>query len=222
MSKTKISNWRVPVLLLVFGLINIAFGTIQLSSIAAGPAADGSISEMTSPQYLITPIPVLIHIISGIAFNLLTPLQFVPALRKRAPKLHRWSGRFLMITGLGAAISGIYMNQYFPAFGTGWKYAAVLVFGIGMVVSLMLGLRAILKRDVKSHNFWMMRAVVIGLGPATQRLIILPIYFATGEMSILMIEIGVWAGFLINLAAGEMILRNHYKPKKGLRHAPAE
>lgn len=221
-SKPRISNWRVPLFLFLFGLVNIAFGTIQLTTIAAGPAADGSISEMTSPQYLITPLPVVAHIVCGIFFNIMAPLQFIPGFRKRAPQFHRWSGRLLFVTGLGAAGTGMYMNQYFPDFGTGWKYAAVLIFSFGMMASLILGLRAILKRDVKCHNEWMMRAVMIGLGPATQRLLILPIYFATGEMSILMIEIGVWAGFLVNIVIGELILRSHYKPRKALRHAPAE
>ncbi|AVX03325.1 hypothetical protein MXMO3_00793 [Maritalea myrionectae] len=221
-TKPRISNWRLPLFLFIFGLVNIAFGTIQLSSIAIGPAADGALNEMTSPQYFITPVPVIFHIVCGIFFNVLAPLQFVPALRKRVPKFHRWSGRLLLIAGLGAAASGMYMNQFFPAFGTGWKYAAVLIFSFGMIASLLLGLRAILNRDVKCHNEWMMRAVMISLGPATQRLLILPIYFATGQMSILMIEIVMWAGFLINIAVGEMILRSHYKPRKALRHAAAE
>jgi len=115
----------------------------------------------------------------------------------------------------------MYMNQYFPAFGTGWKYAAVLVFSIGMIFSLILGLRAILRRDVKAHNFWMMRAVAIGLGPATQRLIMIPVFLATGEMSMLAIEIIMWAGFLINVVVGEAILHSHYKPRKAIRHAAA-
>lgn len=204
MSKKPSSGWLGPILLLLLGSLNILSGAFQLDSIFQGP--DLPIAETESPHYHLTPFPIVIHIIAGILFNLLAPFQFAPSILKKWPQYHRWMGRVLAISALGVAFSGIWMNENFPVFGGFLKYSGVHLSAIGLILSLALSIRFILRRNVRKHRIWMMRAIALGLGPATQRLIILPVFFAYGLPSELAIGLLVWGGYIINLGFVEWVL----------------
>ena len=63
--------------------------------------------------------------------------------------------------GLAAAASGLWMAVYYdlPAHDNALLEAFRLVFGTLMIVSLVLGVTSILRRDVSAHRLWMMRAM---------------------------------------------------------------
>lgn len=198
------ANWLVPLGLLLLGGLNVLFGAMQLDTIQQGPPAVPD--EFTTMQYFATPIPIVLHIVSGIILNLMSPFQFAPSFRRRWPGWHRWSGRLLIISGVLAALTGMWMNQFFPAYGAPFKYPGVMVNSVGLMVSFGLSLRLILVGDVPGHRAWMMRAVAFGLGPATQRLFFIPIFLVYGMMSDLVIGLIIWFGFLVNLAVVEWVL----------------
>lgn len=198
------SNWRVPLLLLMLGSLNVLFGALQLDTIRQGPPSVPE--EFTTMQYFATPIPIVLHIVAGIAFNLLGPFQFAPSLRQRWPGWHRWTGRLLIIAGVLVGLTGLWMNQFFPAYGGLLKYTGVIVNSIGLVASLGIALQVILAGDVRRHRAWMMRAIAFGLGPATQRLFILPYFFIYGMPNDLVIGLVIWFGFLVNLSVVEWVL----------------
>ena len=84
MTAKPISDWLVPGLLLALGALNVLFGALPLTMIQQGPLAVPDV--FTSRHYFEAPIPIVLHIISGIIFNLLDPLPFVVErvlLRKR-------------------------------------------------------------------------------------------------------------------------------------------
>jgi uncharacterized membrane protein YozB (DUF420 family) len=63
---------------------------------------------------------------------------------------------------------------YAPPDGTGpVLYAARIVFGLAMSVSIVAGFAAILRRAVSSHRAWMARGYAIALGAATQMLVLM-------------------------------------------------
>ncbi len=107
------------------------------------------------------------------------------------------------------------MNEVFPAFGSGLKYCAVITFGVSMLISLALGLHAILRRNIQHHRAWMMRAIAMGLGPAVQRLILLPVILAYGEINTLVIELVVWSSYFLNLAVVEWTLLRERRSASG-------
>ena len=199
------SNWVGPGLLLLLGSLNILSGAMQLDKLWLGPP--DSPDEFTAMHYFASPIPIVFHIIAGTIWNLFGPLQFVPKIRRKWPKFHRYSGRFLVLSGFIVGITGLWMNHFFPAYGGPAKYISIVVHSIGIMVSLSIALQAIFKRDIKRHELWMMRAVAIGLSPATQRVFILPIYFITGDVSDLVIGVGMWSAFVVNLGFVEWARR---------------
>ena len=52
----------------------------------------------------------LIHILPGALFLVLAPLQFVPGIRAKHLRLHRWMGRVLLISGLIIGTSALVMS----------------------------------------------------------------------------------------------------------------
>lgn len=207
MTRFPFANWLVPLSLLALGGLQVSSGAFQLTLIQQGPPPEGAESLFVSPHYFQTPFPILVHIVSGIVFSLLAPFQFAIPVRRRWPLWHRWSGRVVFATGILVALSALWMNQYFPVFGGLLKYAGILVFSLGLILSLGQAVRAIVTRDIQRHRAWMMRAMAIGLGGATQRVFLLPVFVINGGLGELTIGLGVWSGFLLNLAVAEWVLR---------------
>src|SRR5918911_2440857 len=99
-------------------------------------------------------------------------LPVAAGFRRRRPGWHRAAGRLLVGCGLLVGLSGLWMTLFSarPDGSGHLLYASRLVFGSAMVVSVVLGVAAILRRDVSRHRAWMTRGYAIGLGAATQML----------------------------------------------------
>lgn len=197
--------WWQTAGLLLLGLIPILTGSMQLFTINHG-LTTGEILDPTAANYIAHPWPIVTHILAGSAFNLLGPWQFVAPIRQRWPLLHRTAGRVFFLAAILVALSALWMNLFFPAFGGGVKFYSNLLFGLGLLFALGLSLRAVLRRDIRNHRAWIMRAYGIGLGVATQRLILLPVYMIAGDISDAVLGAGLLAGWLLNLAVVEWVL----------------
>jgi hypothetical protein len=84
-------------------------------------------------------------------------------------------GRLLVGAGLVAALSGLWMTQFYrlPAHDGALLYGFRLLFGSLMAVSIVLGFAAIRRREIARHRAWMMRGYALGLsigrGSSTSR-----------------------------------------------------
>ncbi len=76
-----------------------------------------------------------------------------------------------------------------------------------MVLFICLGLAAIRRRDIAPHLAWMMRGYAIGLGAGTQALTHLPYFLFPGIQGELTRALAMGAGWAINLAVAERIIR---------------
>lgn len=94
-----------------------------------------------------------------------------------------------------------------------------LAFGWAMAASIVLGLVAIRKRDVVRHRAWIMRAYAIGMGAGTQAVVHLPWFLVAGVPGELARALLMGAGWAINLAVAEWIIRRG--PGAPQRVAPA-
>lgn len=96
-------------------------------------------------------------------------------------------------------------------------YAFRLLFGSGMVLSIVLGFMAILRRDIAQHRAWMVRAYAIGLGAGTQVLTGMAgalIFGTPNEFENALLMGSAW---VINLAVAEWIIRR--RPTRQARTA---
>ena len=87
-------------------------------------------------------------------------------------------------------------------------YVERLVFGSAMVLSIVMAVDAIRRRDFVSHGNWMIRAYAIGLGAGTQVFTHLPWFvFVGGKPSELPRGVMMGAGWVINVAVAEWTIR---------------
>jgi uncharacterized membrane protein len=190
-------------LLLLLGLVPAVAGTALLLNLLGG-------AEITAAnaRLFAAPVPVTMHILAVIPYALVGALQFAPAFRRQHRRWHRMAGGVLVVCGLVAALTGLWMAHFYPwPEGDGEVlYALRLVFGTAMVTSIALSLDAIRRRDFSAHGAWMMRGYAIGMGAGTQVLTHAP-YFALvgtpdeGTRAVLM-----GSAWVINLMVAEWII----------------
>jgi uncharacterized membrane protein len=152
------------------------------------------------------PILTLVHIVPGLLFMILGPLQFNPTIRARHLRWHRLSGRVFVVCGLVVGISALAMSFGMPAIGGVNQAAATTVFGTLFLFALCRAFWHIRRGEVALHREWMIRAFAIGLAVATIRPII-GMFFATSPFTGLtpreFFGIAFWIGFVVHLIAAE-------------------
>jgi hypothetical protein len=121
---------------------------------------------------------------------------------------HRRAGRGLAVAGLMVAGSALWMTLFYvPQPGSGHLlYVLRLGFGSAMTACLVLGFTAIRRRDVASHQAWMIRVYAIALAAGTQAFTdgIGGALFGTGELRR---DLANGTGWVVNLAVAEWVIR---------------
>ena len=199
---TRATTW-VPFALVALVLIPAIAGSLRLVELSGGPLLLPANLRMTA-----SPAPVVVHIVSAVGYATLGAFQFSSGFRRRRPGWHRAAGRVSVVLGLAVAFSALWMTLLYPRQpGTGeLAYAFRLAFGSGMAVSITLGLAAIRRRDLASHQAWMTRAYALALGAGTQTLTlgIGHAVFGTGDLAT---DLSLGAAWVINLAVAEHAIR---------------
>jgi uncharacterized membrane protein len=196
-------SWPVPVGLLALSIIPVMASVARVVQLSGGPAlipADTRFAEF--------PVPLLLHVVGAAAFLVVGAFQFVPRFRRRHLDWHRRTGRVLAAAGLVVAVSAVWMTLLYTAKpGTGeLLYVLRLGFGTAMAACLVLGVSSIRRREVAAHRAWMTRAYALGLAAGTQAFTQGAANAAFGT-STLVTDLGIGAGWVINLAAAEWVIR---------------
>ena len=216
-TKSFATGWLIPAGLLLVSAAPLAIGAFRIGELSAG-------SHVTpaNAHYLATPFPLVLHIVSASVYSVLGAFQFAAGFRRRWPVWHRVAGRLVVPCGLVAALSALWMTQFYPRpVGSGeLLYVLRLVFGSSMVLFIALGFAAIRRRDVAGHRAWMARAYAIGLGTGTQvinAVVGLMLFGPATEVSGALQMAGSW---LINLAVAEWAIRRRRPKAAGVaRHS---
>jgi uncharacterized membrane protein len=201
------ADWLVPTVLIVLSFIPFAAGAVRVVGLASG-------AEITpeNARFFAVPLPVVLHIISASLFCILGAFQFAPGFRRRRPGWHRRAGRLLVVCGLVAGLSGLWMTQFYPLrphLQGDLLYGFRILFGSAMVLSIALGLAAIRRRDIAQHRAWIIRGYAIGQGAGTQALVGLPWFLISGKPSELNNALMIGACWVVNLAVAEWIIRSN-------------
>lgn len=206
-------DWRNPALLILLTLVPAIAGTGRLVELASGAA----ITEANA-RFFAAPLPVVLHILSVIPYAILGALQFAPGFRRRHRVWHRTAGKALLVLGLVAASSGLWMTLTYPwPVGDGVAvYVERLVFGSIMLFALVRAALAIPRREFVSHGEWMTRAYAIGLGAGTQVLTHLPWFLLVGKPGETARGVFMGAGWVINVVFAEWLIR-----RQRARRAPS-
>ena len=217
--RSSLREWWVPAMLVVLSLVPAAGGVSRLAQLGGPVTAENA-------RFAADPLPIVLHVLAVIPFSIVGAFQFAAGFRRRHRGWHRAAGRVLVVCGLLSALTGLWMTLRYPwaPFDGRAVYIERLVFGMGMLVSLLLAVAAIRRRDFITHGEWMTRAYAIGLGAGTQVLTHLPWFllvgagpaeFPTGTPRAVMMG----AGWAINALVAEWVIRRR-GARQVLRRAP--
>jgi hypothetical protein len=209
MKATTKGRWVVAGLVLL-SLVPAVAGISRLVQLSGHPVVTPE-----NARFVGSPIPVVLHIVAATTYAIVGAFQLSAEFLRRWPRVHRWMGRVLVASGLITALSGLWMTVAYqlPANLQGpLLFGVRLVIGTAMTAFLILGLRAILKRQASAHKAWMIRAYALGQGAGTQVFTNLPWVLAFGTPVLAVYEMLMIAGWVINVTVGETVIR-----RKGLR-----
>ena len=200
--RTNRRAWLIPVGLILLSLVPIVAGVFRLTELAGG----ADVTE-SNARFFDSPVPAVAHIVGASVYCLLGAFQFVPQLRRGRPSWHRIAGRILVPAGLIAGLSGMWLAVFYPR--PELDVVVRLVFAALMVGSILLGLRAILRRDFAAHRAWMIRGYAIGIGAGTQvfTMIVGTLLLGGGDPDANTTVALMVAGWVINLAVAEVVIR---------------
>jgi uncharacterized membrane protein len=198
-------EWLIPALLIALSLVPVLAGAARLSELASGVQVTPD-----NARFFASPLPVVVHIISVSLYSMLGAFQFAPGFRRRNSRWHRMVGKWILVPcGLAAALSGLWMTQFYPwPKGDGeLLYVFRLIFGSAILSSIVLGAFAAWRRDYARHGEWMMRGYAIGLGAGTQVFTHMPWLLFLGAPDELTRALLMGAGWIINIIVVEWIIR---------------
>ena len=185
-------------------LLPIVVRGYQPPSVASNPIAAQFVA--LDDLFAHYPILTLVHIVPGLLFMILGPLQFSPTIRARHLRWHRVSGRIFIVCSVVIGLSALVMSFAMPAIGGFNQAAATTLFATFFLIALCRAFWHIRRREIALHREWMIRAFSIGLAVATIRPII-GIFFATRRFSGLtpheFFGVAFWIGFVLHLLAAE-------------------
>ncbi len=154
-------------------------------------------------RYLEHPWISALHMLSGIAFICLAPLQFVTRIRLKRLSLHRRLGRVLVVMALISGVYGIAASLAFPAFGGLASETAGLFFGPLFIFAIVRAFLYARAKEIKAHQRWMIRAFALGLAVGTQRVLLILLMVFTSSNFEESFGPALWLGFSINLLIAE-------------------
>ena len=150
-------------------ILLLADGANRLTDVIPGPPPT-AVFEL---RYVQHPWVTFLHIVPGLLFLTLGPLQFVACIRQRRISFHRGLGRILVVCAATSGLIALVINVLFPTFGGISGQAATVFFGAIFLFSLTKAVRHIRRKDVLLHREWMIRAFALAMGVATIRVFII-------------------------------------------------
>ena len=196
--------WTATIFLTLIGIAVVARRVILL--IPTLRTGDQPPATAFGSGFAHHPILTMVHILPGALFMILGPLQFVPRIRARHIKFHRWSGRVFLVLGAVIGISALLMS-FQTTIGGANETAATTLFALIFLFSLGKAYAHIRRREFAQHREWMIRAFAIGLAVATIRPIV-GIFFAfsrfTHQTPHEFFGTAFWLGFTIQFIVAEI------------------
>lgn len=193
--------WTGVIFLVVIGVAAVTRRTLVLfrpGSVGGSGSPAAALDAGFARHMALT----LVHILPAGLFLVLMPLQFMPSIRQKHLRLHRWMGRILVVTGLIVGSSALVMS-YTTSIGGTNETAATTLFAIVFLYCLIKGYRHIRRKEVARHREWMIRAFGVGLGVATTRPIV-GIFFAFRRLTPHeFFGIAFWLGFTTTFLGAE-------------------
>jgi uncharacterized membrane protein len=104
---------------------------------------------------------IVVHLLAAVILVVGGALQFIPQVRQRAPRFHRWTGRVYLLTALSASVTGLYMTWIRGTFGDVAQHIGGSLNAVLIIVSAVYALRTVLSRRFAAHRRWVLRLFLL-------------------------------------------------------------
>lgn len=165
MSMARRGGWGGRIWLGISSLLAVAVALFSYRYLPmVGPLAPNVLENLFARPWLTA------HVVGAATALLLGWMQFLPSIRRRAPALHRWTGRIYVLGCIEGGLAGLVL-----AFGTSAGPVGAAGFGLLAVLWLVttaLGWRTAMERRFDEHRRWMIRSWALTLAAVTLRIYI--------------------------------------------------
>jgi uncharacterized membrane protein len=161
----------------------LAICTVSLAVLGIALSAEHFLdSDHYNPGFVEHPWVIRLHVFWGAVYLALALTQFSAPLRSRWPVVHRTIGRTTIAAGVVSGCTALVVTVLFPFHGPA-AVVFVAPFALVFLFSLTRGLAMARRGNYARHREWMVRALAIGTGIATMRLIFVPTFLLFGEIN---------------------------------------
>ena len=167
-ARTTSAKWLGLALLAVpvlgFALYSLRFGVRGLAL------------DLSEESYIYTPdgvfpnLAIFLHMLLGAVAMALAPLQLVSGLRMRSPRLHRMSGRVIVVASIVVALGGLIYIGIRGTIAGPLMDLGFALYGVLMLGAAVQTLRHARAGDVHRHSAWALRLFVLVMGSLIFRL----------------------------------------------------
>jgi hypothetical protein len=160
------------------------------------------------------------HMLPGILILLLAPLQFSAEVRRRHVRIHRWSGRLVLVMVVLVAISGFrfgVVDSNVPAL----ERPTIVIFSGLFLFAAARAFVAIRAHDVRRHREWMIRMVAMAVGIGAVRVVSLPLLLLVRARWETTFVLSMWVGWVLSIGAAELWIRHTRRHPVSVLATPA-
>ena len=104
------------------------------------------------------------HVLLAAVVTLGGLMQLLPALRRRVPALHRWTGRFFLVISIFMALSGLWLTVVRGTLLSEISAVAILINGALILIFAVVAWRDAAARRIERHRVWAMRTFIVVSG----------------------------------------------------------
>ncbi|MBL8311870.1 MAG: DUF2306 domain-containing protein [Burkholderiales bacterium] len=160
-------------------------------------------------------VAIFVHLLLALIVTLAGLAQLVPAIRRAAPRVHRWTGRIYIASAFGIAFGSMYLMWVRGAVGDVSQHIGSTLNAILLVAIAVVALRHARSRDLALHRQWALRLFMVMNGVWFFRLGLLlwlmihqqPVGFDAKTFTGPFLTFLVFAQTLVPLAALELYFR---------------
>jgi len=104
------------------------------------------------------------HFFAGAILLLLGPVQLIAEIRRRAPAVHRWTGRVYAFAAFAAGVGGLAFIALKGTVGGLTMTVAFSLYGMLMVLAAAQTVRHAMARRMDAHRAWAIRLFALAIG----------------------------------------------------------
>jgi hypothetical protein len=104
------------------------------------------------------------HVLLASVVTLGGLMQMIPALRRKWPGLHRWTGRTFLVIAIFMALSGVWLAVVRGTYLSVISAVAILINAVLILIFAGLAWRHAVKRRFEQHRRWAMRTFMVVSG----------------------------------------------------------